>query len=523
MIQDMGVAVADSIIPELVDRRNYAELEPIAESLIKKVGWNGFVLEVSPRGRYGFDGKERDALVHLLQLESVGGTDTDIVKEFGDLAGKSLTEVRLSALDHAIEVLRDQIENRHTYFIDVETMAATPFAILVEDVLAARRKELEQLEAGASRIDVLGTYYGFTILMAEGAKPFEMPTTSASGGLQGYYTYRRYRRKRTWLDEEINEEAAAAIRNITGEFASTVDMDRTYKTLGGSTVFKSRCSAPTAKILENAVRLSLYKAPTHRRQGARALGRLRDSRALPFLHNRMLAETHKATSVAIAEALGQIGHETSPPVIMQRLAPATRYSKFLVEMVHPLGNIPAPETKEVLLELMKHKISAVRAEAIACLGRLNPPDLVEIVGPSLKESSKPIVRQAVLALASHGEKAGEILSAEFSHILKVIGNDRPSQSAMEKLIALEEFAQSTDVHAHYAKKLKKETSYLNRWVLQKQTSTYHHYFSRYIRRGLIQLERTVRIVETRVKRPYSDELAKELGAARSVIRAAKQA
>jgi len=57
------------MIPELVDRRDYAKLESIAESFIKKVGWNGFVSEISQRGRYGrFDGKERDALVHLLQL-----------------------------------------------------------------------------------------------------------------------------------------------------------------------------------------------------------------------------------------------------------------------------------------------------------------------------------------------------------------------------------------------------------------------------------------------------------------------
>ena len=520
--------MAKSGISELVTYRQYSELEAVAESFIKKGDWQGFVTALAEgpysRGTYGYypTGKVRDAIVHLLQLESVGGTDTDVMGEFRNLAGRNLDEVRVNALDHAITLLRDQIENRHTYFLDVEAMASSPFAVLVEEVLAARRKELEMLVSGASRIQVLGTFYGFTILMAEGAKPPDEPKASAGATFANYYSWRQMRRKRTWLDEDLNEDAAIAIKNLTGEFAQAVDIDRTYKTLGSTSIFKKRCQPLTAEILADAVRRSLYKAPTHRRQAARRLGRNGDSRALPFLHSRMLAEANNKTSLGIATALGSIGHASSAEVIYERVASVTRYSKVLVDMIYPLANIRAPETKEILLKLVEHKISSFRAAAIECLTQLAPADLARIVAPSLQESSKPIVRNSVIALSRCGKDGVDVLIANVPRILKVIGNDQPSAYAMERLLAIEGIGEREDVHEHFAKKLKKETAKLSKWVKLRDSGTYRGYFHRYIRRGLLELDNTLGTTKKYVKKPYTYNLSKELREAQRVANSARQ-
>jgi len=162
-------------VPLLVKRRNYSELEKRAIEYLKTEGWDTLLRHLQFSGS---DDKSRDALVHLLELEAVGGTDTNIFKEFSHLEGATLNEVRLDAIPRAMELLKEQIAEKHTYFINVEAMAETPYAILAGEVIEARKRELAQLEKNPSRIDVLGTFYGFTILMVEGSKPHDNQNTT---------------------------------------------------------------------------------------------------------------------------------------------------------------------------------------------------------------------------------------------------------------------------------------------------------------------------------------------------------
>ena len=137
-------------------------------------------------------------MIALLQLESVGGTDSDVFTEFSSLEGETLRQVRANAVSIVTDILTDQIENRHTYFLDIEAMTMTPYVILVKDVIDARKRELEKLEGNSSRIEVIGTYYGFQILLTDGSKPHEDQSST------GYYRWRR----RTWLDERITATAS---------------------------------------------------------------------------------------------------------------------------------------------------------------------------------------------------------------------------------------------------------------------------------------------------------------------------
>ncbi|MFW9871019.1 MAG: hypothetical protein ACFFEL_15420, partial [Candidatus Thorarchaeota archaeon] len=225
--------MAKATIANLVLRRQHDELEKKAEEYIQSADWKRFLRSVK---RVRSKGKTRDALVNLLQLEAVGGTDSVIFDEFSSLEGTTLTQIRASARDRAISILKEQVENRHTYFLDVEAMALSPYAILVKDIIDKRKQELEELGENPSRIDVLGTFYGFSILMIEGSAPNQTQSN------YGYYRYYR----RTWLDERITDSAANALKKLTGELAKEVDMDKSYRTLGSSPVFKKRCTRTTA-------------------------------------------------------------------------------------------------------------------------------------------------------------------------------------------------------------------------------------------------------------------------------------
>ncbi|MHA2023528.1 MAG: hypothetical protein ACTSWQ_07690, partial [Candidatus Thorarchaeota archaeon] len=101
-------------ISNLVTRRNYSELEKRADDYIEKDDWNAFLRHIQSTNSTGM---ARDALVALLELEAVGGTDTNMFTEFSSLEGSTLHEVRLDAIPRAMEILKEQIAEKHTYFL----------------------------------------------------------------------------------------------------------------------------------------------------------------------------------------------------------------------------------------------------------------------------------------------------------------------------------------------------------------------------------------------------------------------
>ncbi|TFF92642.1 HEAT repeat domain-containing protein, partial [Candidatus Thorarchaeota archaeon] len=403
-------------------------------------------------------------------------------------------EIRNSATEHAINLLRKQIAERHTYFIDVEAMAQTPFAVLAKDVIEARKRELETLEAGASRLDVLGTYYGYTILLADGAQP-----SDDNGGY-------RYWRRRTWLDEKINESAADAIRKITGEFAEAVDMDRTYQTIGHSKVFKNRCSPDTASLLANTVRVSLYKVPGNRARAARELGRTGDSRALPFLHNRFMAEQNRGTRTAIAEALGKIGHESSTDILAEYIMSAgRRQTKDILTAVDSLGCIDAVEAQKALIDLLEKGSNTVKGKCIESLGRLETPGLVNIVTPYLEHRSRPVLRAAVKVLSESDDEGADVVRNNVTKILRRIGKDRVSYPALRKMFTIHGMSQKHEIHAYFAARIERLTKQVKRWQ-EGQNRYYSYWYRRRERRTRRELEDVLRMAAQHTSPPFAKEL-----------------
>jgi len=485
-------------IPILATRRQYVELEKRADEHIRKNGWEN-LLRLLEHTRSG--GKARDAVVSLLQLDSVGGADTEVFREFASLEGDNLRQVRANAIEHTMDILKEQIETKHTYFLDIEAMTMTPFVILVKDVIEARRRELERLEQSPSRIDVLGTYYGFQILMTDGSKPNENP------GSTGYYRWRR----RTWLDEQITETAASALKKITGELAEEVDIDKRYRTLGSSPVFRGRCTKTTTEILANGVRLAMYKTPGHRGTAARKLGRMEDSRALSFLHHRLHLEQNMKVRIAIAEALGRVSHESSIDILKERVIARERYlSKEGEAMIRSLGDIYSPRCKETLIELLESPRNATKAVAIESLGKQKHSDLVELISPYLTDKSRPVVRASVLALMELGTEGEAVIRDKTPIVLKRIGYDRPSKAALTKMLSLSGVAAMPAVHQYFAKRIEKLGNEVKSWQRRLSSQSYGYYWRRRESRARQKLTDYLRMASSYLKPPFDKELVKSI-------------
>ena len=494
-------------IPDLVSQRDNLELEKQADEYLKDHDWKRFLSTfqyTAPRG------KARDALVALLELEAVGGTDSDIFKEFSSLEGTSLHEVRFQGVQRAMEILREQIAERHTYFLDVEVMAETPYAILVKDVIDARKRELAELEHNPSRIDILGTFYGFAILMAEGTKPHDNQATTG-------YGYRRWRR-RTWLDENITDSAANAIKTITSQFAEEVDMDKTYRTLGSSPIFKGRCTKETANILADAVRLSMYKVPGNRAAAARKLGATGDSRVLPFLHHRLPREQSYRVRIKIAEAMGNVGHISSIDYLKEQVRPEQRnISKDTKANIEAIGGIYCPESKQALLEIVQKGGNTVKAVAIESLGKQDSQGLLEIISPYLEHKSRPVVRSSVLALSNLGKNGRKTLIAKAPAILAKIGNDKPSMGAVSKLLEIPKVGKMRLVQEYYVQLINKQRREVERWKRYEQQRTgYNYWYQRRARRVTDRMRLLVNLVFQNLKPPYHVELMGTMKAAVSL-------
>ncbi|MFW9908676.1 MAG: HEAT repeat domain-containing protein, partial [Candidatus Thorarchaeota archaeon] len=480
-------------IVDSATKRRYAELEKQADEFIKTDGWEAFM---SSLRHVRPEGKARDAVVELLQLHAVGGTDSDIFREFGTLEGNDLHQIRANAADHAIIILKDQISSKHTYFLDIEAMTMTPYVVLVKDVIEARKREIEQLKQNPSRIDVLGTYYGFQILMTDNSMPFESPNT---------YGYRRWRRT-TWLNGAITETAANAIKNLTSELSNEVDMDMTYKTLQRSSIFRNRCTQGTADILANAVRVSLYKVPGNRSSAASALGHTGDSRVLPFLHHRLPLEQSRYVRISIARALGTVGHESSIEVLKERAIVNRRYmSKEAEAMIDAIGRIYSPQCNEILTELLKHDGNTIKAAVIQALSKQDSPNVVELISPYLVHRTKPVVRASVFALSELGNAGTEAIIAKATNVIKKIGYDRLSINAFRKLLEISAIAEMPEVHQYFAGRVEKLGKELKR-MRNSVNNSFGYYWRRWEARVRTRLVEYCKLASTHLRPPFHSDL-----------------
>ncbi|MBD3159188.1 MAG: hypothetical protein GF309_10405 [Candidatus Lokiarchaeota archaeon] len=351
---------------ELMYFRDYDELKAEVNSKLKEQPWSEFceLLAFSTwdgvRKELGFRksipyGKVRDALVYLLGLQPTNGIDCNMMEVFRDLTSDTVDDLRDEAAPIAMEKLREQIK-RNTYFIEVEEMAASQYALLVEDVIEARKKEVESLSETSNLIDILATFYGFKVLTT--GVLLEPPSDLWRST---YRSWRRTSRNR----EGITQTASDAFDELCDLLDRDIDLRKEYKTLGSNRKIKKKCSEEMALLLRHIITMSFYRAHDDRRRSILALGESGDSRAIPFLH-------------------------------LKTKTVAKRNEKYLLMALRDMGH---PSSYEILKNYLGHKKWQIREIALEAMGVYSGDEASNIILSRLDSEKITYQRGALSALA----------------------------------------------------------------------------------------------------------------------------
>ncbi|MDF1541367.1 MAG: HEAT repeat domain-containing protein, partial [Candidatus Thorarchaeota archaeon] len=426
-------------------------------------------------------------------IEAVGGTDSDVFAAFKDLAGRDIDEIRAEATEKTIDLLNVQIEKENSFFMDIERMITSPFAILVPEVIESRKAELDTLGDNPTRNDVLSTYYGFTILTLSGLQ-------SRSVSDQRYW-----RRRRSYdTRPSISEGAKLAIEQLSNDFGSQVNMKTRYETLGGSGFLAKKCNKEDRFLLSNVIRMCLYMTPWHRQKAALDLGKNGDSRILEFMHHRLEIETDRKTRFGIITGIGEIGHPDSIEHLMKISQSNDRYVRQgAVCSVEAIGKIYTEESSSYLNRFLDNRSNQVIASAIQGLSRINEGDLIPTLKPLLKHPSRPVMRAVIEALLNEGQEGRNVVYCNWDSIISKIFNDKASRSLLEELLKLPKINSSHTTHDYFAKRIVKQVN-----MYKKRYTQYYnnHYVNRWRKKRLTDLTGEIRLACEMLVSPYSHEL-----------------
>lgn len=221
----------DEHIIEAAKWRQYDLLDQLVEREISEWGWLSIKKIFLVRENKISLPRIRDAVLHLLGLDSVRGIDTgyETLLRNRDVGGESLAKVRESAHDIANEILSDMIENRNTYLLDIDTMSIGPFAGLIPDILDARRAEILDLPSHCTVSNMVETVYGYSVLTTCGSL-----TSSRQEGFQ------RMRTAMNEIAEEMDTEITISssplqLGNRISGFENCSRCTRDLQTRGGRT------------------------------------------------------------------------------------------------------------------------------------------------------------------------------------------------------------------------------------------------------------------------------------------------
>jgi hypothetical protein len=433
-------------LSEVIERRDYDTLTGIANSEIQNGHWEILVREMKGASKIG---KARDALVNLLQLEELGGTDSNVFVVFSRLTGSDLIEIRLSAQDVAMAQLKKQLEHENTYFIDTEGIATSPFAVIFEEITQCRQSELAELKSNASRNDLLLTYYGFMILTMSGLsnRNADQITTSPY--------YRRWRRR--YLGRpEIDHDVAGAITQLTQDFGTSTTINGKYETLGTSKFFSSKCEPYNSRILAEITRMTLYMTPWDRAKAARSLGNFGDARVLPHMHNCLRTESDYRARAKIAESIGLVGHDSSVDHLKRISRLSGRYDrKLAIAAVKGLGAIFSPKSTDYLAQIIEAGCGPLTAEAILGLSKQKYHGLPKILAPLLSLKSRPVLRATVEALLASGSQGQKIVAEMLPRVVRKLYTDRLAMHLIPKILDLEGAKANTEIQQFFVERLTK--------------------------------------------------------------------
>jgi HEAT repeat protein/cyclophilin family peptidyl-prolyl cis-trans isomerase len=113
---------------------------------------------------------------------------------------------------------------------------------------------------------------------------------------------------------------------------------------------------------------------------ARGLGALKDTGSVDLLRPIVAgAAGEPAAAVEAVRALGEIGDRRALPTLADLLRTRGIHPGIRAEAVRAIGQLRAPESAELLLDLMSDPFPPVRAEALGALVRVDPERFVVIL------------------------------------------------------------------------------------------------------------------------------------------------
>jgi len=131
---------------------------------------------------------------------------------------------------------------------------------------------------------------------------------------------------------------------------------------------------------------------------ARALGRLQDKRAIPFLLDALLREPYRDIKEIIGEALSSYKEKVVEETFIGLLDQEREDLRVIA--IRGLGQFKTERAKDCLLRTLKDKGPGVRKEVLRALGNFKGTDIAEMVAEALKDPERDVRIVAVEILGN---------------------------------------------------------------------------------------------------------------------------
>jgi hypothetical protein len=377
-MSDMGVYPVEQILGALLEMRDNERCEKKVSLLIRNLGWPSVVKSLrkcreSEAIIPGWDthlreGILREGLIFLLHLEHFVGLDVDFLEAFVDLEVEDIDDLRKQVRPIAVELMKEQIRSRNTFFMDVDSMKEEDLVVFVPDILNARMKEVQDLGPKPDLYEVYSTYYGFQIL-----------TTRVNHQQAG-----------------VPDELRDSLLMVLGEVGEVSTLRA--KQLKFSSLAFRNCSPHLTVLLWNMLRFS-NGGKKAKVKALEVLGELGDSRAIDLMHSYVEVQrsSHGRTtgSRLLDECLlclGRIGHPQSFELLREVIPPAGLIA---------LGGIRHPEVQSIFRNYQVRYVHRQdRIQLVTAFGKTRSRDWLSLYESTKQAERAASVRQAI----EHAEK-----------------------------------------------------------------------------------------------------------------------
>ena len=290
LVRDLSRNSSVNDVTEIVLTRQAGRLREMLQYALQTGHAQDFISSLSnlSRGPIGERwGILRGVLFDALGIADMQGLDRnpiEIINRVGHLKTGAITD---SARSVAIELMREQVVQNNTFFLDIDAFRASSSAVLVPDIVEARLNELKNPYGGASRpLTMVSTYYGFV-----------------------YATLAV--RKGTWSTEF--RELLSRLRASGHSLLPGVECDFDPEEVSFDNV-----SEKTVELLRAILALTGSNSGK-RAQAAERLGRIADPRSEPYLR-RATSDEYSWVRKAAINALSEIAMSASTSAFIRALS-----------------------------------------------------------------------------------------------------------------------------------------------------------------------------------------------------------